>query len=69
MFTVIQDVTTGAIQDGVIRRLSDGAVIPVNGDNRDYREFLEWIELGGELQRTDPHYSPRIEPDTGAGAA
>ncbi len=27
-----------------IRRLSDGAVIPVDPGNRDFQDFLEWNE-------------------------
>lgn len=29
-----------------IRRLSDGASIPKDTGNRDYREYLEWLEAG-----------------------
>jgi len=29
-----------------IRRLSDGASIPKDTRNRDYREYLEWLEAG-----------------------
>ena len=32
-----------------IRRLSDGASIPAVGGNRDYREAMEWIELGNVI--------------------
>jgi hypothetical protein len=29
-----------------IKRLSDGAFIPADPGNRDYREYLEWLEAG-----------------------
>lgn len=35
---VVDDPTTVAC----IKRISDGAFIPLDEDNRDYREYLEW---------------------------
>ena len=29
-----------------IKRLSDGAFIPNDPGNRDYRDYLEWVEAG-----------------------
>ena len=29
-----------------IKRLSDGAFIPNDPGNRDYRDYLEWVEVG-----------------------
>jgi hypothetical protein len=29
-----------------IKRLEDGAVIPMNPDNTDYQAYLAWLELG-----------------------
>ena len=31
----------------VIRRISDGAFIPMNEENRDYQEYLEWVAIDG----------------------
>jgi hypothetical protein len=30
----------------IIKRLSDGAFIPVAPENRDYQEYLKWLEEG-----------------------
>lgn len=38
-----------------IRRLSDGASIPKDTGNRDYREYLEWLEAGNT---PFPAYTP-----------
>ena len=33
--------------DDVILRLSDSAYIPKDPENRDYAEYLDWVESGG----------------------
>jgi hypothetical protein len=30
----------------VVQRLSDNAFIPFDPDNRDYAEYLKWVEAG-----------------------
>jgi hypothetical protein len=30
-----------------IVRVEDGACIPMDEENRDYREYLEWVKAGG----------------------
>ena len=36
-----------AIPEKFIRRLRDGAIIPIAEGNRDYQEFLAWNEANG----------------------
>lgn len=33
-------------ETGAIKRLSDGAFIPLDAENKDYREYLAWVALG-----------------------
>jgi hypothetical protein len=40
-----------------IIRLTDGATIPNDPGNRDYREYLEWVEAGNT-----PEPAPEPEP-------
>jgi len=37
----------------MIRRLSDGAFIPIDEANADYRQYLAWAEQGNRLQQAD----------------
>ena len=49
--TVIDGVT---MPEEVIRRISDGAFIPMNEENRDYQEYLEWAAIeGNTIQELD----------------
>jgi hypothetical protein len=32
----------------IVQRLSDGAFIPFDPANKDYQEYLQWIEAGHE---------------------
>jgi len=41
--------------NAAIRRLTDGACIPPDHANRDYREYLEWLSKGNTPQ---PAYTP-----------
>lgn len=42
------------INDNLIQRLGDGAVIPRDEANKDYQEFLEWERAGGAIEPADP---------------
>lgn len=44
----------------VIRQ--DGAKIPADPDNRDYREYLAWVEAGGVTADADPAPVPSGAP-------
>jgi hypothetical protein len=40
-------------QTNCVRRLSDGACIPFDPQNRDYAEYLKWIEEGNVPEPAD----------------
>ena len=47
--------------NGYVIRLSDGAVIPPDPDNTDYKEYLVWVDKGNSplpadvvVPQTDP---------------
>lgn len=40
--------------DNIIIRLEDNAFIPVNEENRDYQQYLKWIEEGNTPQPAEP---------------
>jgi hypothetical protein len=41
-----------------VRRLSDGANIPIDPGNRDYAEYLKWVTEGGIVIPADPPLTP-----------
>ena len=43
-----------------ILRTEDGVFIPPDPDNRDYAEYLQWVEAGGV---PDPYVPPEPVPD------
>jgi hypothetical protein len=45
-----------------IRRLADNAFIPTDERNRDYREYLAWVEAGNAPLPPDPE--PVVVPQT-----
>ena len=36
-----------------IIRLSDGSLIPINEDNKDYQDILKWVADGNTIQEAD----------------
>lgn len=54
-YQLVTPVPEGAMQH--VQRLSDGAFIPFDPANRDYQEYLAWVEAGGV---------PDPAPETGA---
>jgi hypothetical protein len=42
-----------ATESNVILRLPDNAFIPVNEQNRDYKEYLKWVAEGNTPEPAD----------------
>jgi hypothetical protein len=40
--------------DGCVIRASDGVTIPPDEQNRDFAEYLAWVEAGGKPDPADP---------------
>ena len=49
MYQQVKDPLNGAISATLIRRVSDGAFIPADEQNADYRDYLAWIAGGNAL--------------------
>ena len=47
-----------------IRRMSDGACVPITGTNADYVEYLQWVSAGNTPAPYVPH--PPTEEDYGS---
>jgi hypothetical protein len=43
-----------------INRLSDNAFIPFDPENKDYQEYLKWVEEGNEPLPPDPIPEPEL---------
>ena len=41
-----------------VQRIADGAFIPFDPANRDYQEYLQWIEAGNQ---PDPAPTPQVK--------
>lgn len=63
MYTQIMDPMTGQVSDKVIKRDSDGAFIPFDEGNRDYREYKQWLAQGNTPNppAAQPGSAPRVE--------
>ncbi|MEY9404452.1 hypothetical protein G6321_00031315 [Bradyrhizobium barranii subsp. barranii] len=46
-----------------VQRRSDGATIPFDPANRDYREYLAWLDAGGVPDPADDPPPPKPFPD------
>jgi hypothetical protein len=52
MYKKVNDID-GNIDTSVIKRIEDGACIPIDEANTDYQEFLSWKSEGNELEAAD----------------
>lgn len=46
------------IDNGFVRRLRDGACVPVDDKNKDYQEYLDWVREGNTAEAADPPPPP-----------
>lgn len=62
----IWDPLTSAVSTRMIERVDDGAFIPINPANRDYRAFEQWLAEGNSISPplpAPPGPAPLPEPD------
>jgi hypothetical protein len=55
-YKLILSVIDGSLT--AIRRMADGADIPIDIRNRDYQEYLEWVNAGNTAEDPDPLPEP-----------
>jgi hypothetical protein len=53
MYKKVNDIITGQTDTTIIKRISDGAIIPFDEANTDYQEYLEWVAEGNEPEPAD----------------
>jgi len=51
MYKLIKDVILNEVTN--VKRISDGAYIPLDEANTDYQEYLEWVAEGNEPEPAD----------------
>lgn len=49
MYKQVKDHITGEPVNNLVLRVSDNAFIPLDLGNKDYREYLSWLEAGNTL--------------------
>ena len=47
-YSQVWDAMQGQVSDQMIQRDEDGAFIPFDPDNRDYQDYLAWLDEGNE---------------------
>ena len=47
------DAITGQESESIIKRKSDNASIPKDPNNKDYQEYLKWVEDGNTIEEAD----------------
>jgi hypothetical protein len=50
------------VHDSMIVRDEDGAFIPFDPDNRDYRAYLKWLNEGNQPAAYSPPAPPPAQP-------
>ena len=49
----IQSGLSGILRTVDINGKTDNAFIPLDNDNKDYQQYLEWVSLGNEAEAAD----------------
>ena len=52
MYKLVNPIISGG-EATCVRRLADQALIPINTDNTDYQEYLEWVAEGNTPEAAD----------------
>ena len=49
----IQSGLSGILRTADVNGATDNAFIPLDNDNKDYQQYLEWVELGNTAEAAD----------------